>query len=163
DGSGTTYIFTDYLSEVSPEWKEEIGKATEVKWPEGTIGMKGTEGVAGEVKRTPGAIGYVELIYALENDIQYGTVRNKEGKFIKASLESVTEAAKGALKKIPPDLRYSIVNPSGEDAYPIAGTTWAVLYQDQTSNKNGQQLIDFLRWITHEGQDYSKDLKYSRL
>jgi phosphate transport system substrate-binding protein len=163
DGSGTTYIFTDYLSEISPEWNKKVGKSTEVKWPRGTLGAKGTEGVAGEVARTEGAIGYIELIYALENNIKYGSVQNKEGKYIKASLESVTAAARGALKNIPDDLRYSIVNPPGKDAYPISGTTWAVVYVDQSSSKHGKELVDFLRWITHEGQDQAKELHYARL
>jgi phosphate transport system substrate-binding protein len=163
DGSGTTYIFTDYLNKVSPDWKKQVGPPnTAVKWPTGT-GQKGTEGVAGEVKRTPGAIGYVELIYALENKIPYGEVQNKEGKYILASLESVTEAAKGAVSDIPEDLRYSLTDKPGKDTYPICGTTWAVVFEDQTGNKNGKALVEFLRWLTHDGQEMAKELRYSRL
>jgi phosphate transport system substrate-binding protein len=160
DGSGTTYIFTDYLSKAAHNlWKS---KGTSIKWATG-IGAKGTEGVAGEVSRTKGAIGYIELNHALENKIEYGSVKNKAGKYIKASLESVTEAAKESLENIPDDLRYSIVNAPGEKAYPIAGTTWVVLYKDQSKNKTGKELVAFLRWIIHEGQEMNEDLNYARL
>ena len=161
DGSGTTYIWVDYLSKVSPEWKKRVGVGASVDWPVG-VGQKGNEGVAGQVKRSPGSIGYIELIYADQNDITFGLVRNKEGRPVKGSLESVTAAAKGALSKIPDDLRYSITDAPGKDAYPISGTVWAVIYVNQPADK-GQAVVDFLRWITHDGQQYAEGLHYSRL
>jgi phosphate transport system substrate-binding protein len=166
DGSGTTYIWTDYLRKVTRKLDPDEGKwtrqGTAIEWPAGT-GAKGTEGVAGEVSRTKGAIGYIELTYALQNKIQYGLVRNQAGKFLRASLESVTEAARNALTDIPEDLRFSIVDPPGKKSYPISGTTWAVIYVDQSKNKQGQRLVDFLKWVTHEGQDMAKGLHYARL
>jgi phosphate ABC transporter phosphate-binding protein len=163
DGSGSTFIWTDYLSKVSPEWKSTVGVGTSVKWPHPSgVGQKGTEGVAGQVKRSPGSLGYIELIYALKNNINFGLVKNKEGVPIKASLDSVTAAASGALSQIPDDLRYSLTDPPGKESYPISGTTWAVLYVNQPSAK-GKTVVDFLRWITHEGQQYAKDLQYSKL
>jgi len=161
DGSGTSYIFTDYLSKVSPEWKTKVGTATSVNWPAGE-GQKGNEGVAGQVRRMPGAIGYIELIYALQNDIQYGAVQNSSGKFVRGSLESVTAAANGALANIPDDLRYSITNAPGEGSYPISGTTWAILYVNQPKDK-GQQIVEFLRWVTHGGQQDTMALHYAAL
>ncbi len=161
DGSGTTYIFVDYLSKVSPEWKKQVGVGTSVNWPCG-VGQKGSEGVSGQVKRSPGSIGYVELTYALQNGIAFGKVKNKEGAAIKANLESVTAAAKGALAEIPDDLRYSITDAPGKEAYPISGTVWAVVYVNQPADK-GQAVVDFLRWVTHEGQQYTADLDYARL
>jgi phosphate transport system substrate-binding protein len=162
DTSGTTSIFTDYLSKVSPEWKKEVGAATSVTFKVG-VGQKGSEGVAGQIERTPGSIGYIELIYASgKKNVGFGSVRNKAGKFVEASLESVTAAAKGALTSIPPDLRYSLTDAEGEDAYPIAGTTWAVLYVKQPADKK-DAVVGFLRWVTHEGQEKAQELKYSRL
>lgn len=161
DGSGTTYIWVDYLSKVSPEWKQKVGVGTSVNWPIGT-GQKGNEGVAGQVRRTPGSIGYIELIYATQNDIKFGSVRNKEGAFVTASLESVTAAAENALSTIPDDLRYSITDASGKDSYPISGTVWAVLYVNQPADK-GQAVVDFLRWVTHDGQEFAAELHYARL
>jgi phosphate transport system substrate-binding protein len=161
EGSGTTYIWADYLSKVSPEWKEKVGVGTSVKWPVGT-GQKGNEGVAGLVQRTPGSIGYVELIYATQNNIKFGSVRNKDGLFVTASLESVTAAADNALSLIPEDLRYSITDAPGKDSYPVSGTVWAVVYVDQPADK-GQAVIDFLKWITHEGQEFTAELHYARL
>jgi phosphate transport system substrate-binding protein len=161
DGSGTTYIWSDYLSQVSPEWKEKVGVNTILSWPCG-IGAKGTEGVSGQITRSQGSIGYVELTYARQNNTTYGSVKNRNGEFVKASLESVTAAAQGALKSIPPDLRYSMVNAPGKDAYPIAGTTWAVAYQKPPEGK-AEMLVKFLRWVTHEGQQYTKDLQYAPL
>jgi phosphate ABC transporter phosphate-binding protein len=162
DGSGTTYIFSDYLSKVSPgEWKKEVGVGTSLKWPVGS-GQKGSEGVAGQVTRSAGSIGYVELTYALQNKIAFGLVINKEGMPVKPDLQSVTAAAAGALESIPDDLRYSITNAPGKNAYPISGTTWAVLYVNQPADK-GKAVVDFLRWCTHEGQQYTDALDYARL
>jgi phosphate transport system substrate-binding protein len=161
DGSGTTHIWVDYLSKVSAEWKTKVGVGTSISWPTG-VGQKGNEGVAGHVKRTPGSIGYIELIYALQNKIAFALVQNKEGVAIKASLESVTAAAASVLTEIPDDLRYSLTNAPGKEAYPISGTSWAVLYVRQLGDK-GQAVVDFLRWATHEGQQYCEELHYSRL
>lgn len=161
EGSGSTYIWVDYLSKVSPEWKRKVGVDTSVNWPTG-VGQKGTEGVAGQVKRSPGSIGYIELIYALQNNINYGLVKNKEGVPIKGSLDSVTAAASAALSQIPDDLRYSLTDAPGKDSYPISGTTWAVLYVNQPP-ATGRAVVDFLRWVTHEGQQYAKELQYAKL
>jgi phosphate transport system substrate-binding protein len=161
DGSGTTYIWVDYLSKISHEWQKQVGLGTSVNWP-GGVAAKGNEGVAGMVGQTPGSIGYVELIYALQNKIKFGAVENREGQFITPSLESVTAAAKSALTEIPEDLRYSLTNAPGKESYPISGTVWAVLYVDQPAHK-GQAVVNFLRWVTHEGQEYAKDLDYARL
>jgi phosphate ABC transporter phosphate-binding protein len=162
DGSGTNYIFTEFLSKVSPAWEKQIKYGTSVNWPEGTIGEKGNEGVSKSVKDTPGAIGYVELLYALKIGMKYGAVQNRESKFILADLQSVTAAAKGALKDIPPDLRFSLTNASGEDAYPISGTVWAICYVKQPKDK-AQPLKTFLHWVTHEGQEQAAALHYARL
>jgi phosphate transport system substrate-binding protein len=161
DGSGTTYIWVDYLSKVNQEWKAKVGVGTSVNWPTGT-GQKGNEGVAGQVKRTRGGIGYVELIYATQNDIKYGPVRNRDGAFVTASLESVTAAADNALATIPDDLRYSITDAPGENSFPISGTVWAVLYVNEPVDK-GQAVIDFLKWVLHEGQEFTAELHYARL
>ena len=160
DGSGTTYIWTDYLSKVSDDWKK-VGKATSVDWPVGE-GAKGNEGVSGRVKATPGAIGYIELIYAQQNDIKFGKVKNKAGEAITGDLKSVTAAAANALTNIPEDLRYSITDADGKDSYPIAGTTWAVIYVNQPADK-GKEVVDFLRWCTHDGQQYCEALHYATL
>ncbi len=161
DGSGTTYIWADYLCKVSPEWKSRVGLGTSLRWPQG-VGQKGNEGVAGQITRTPGAIGYLELIYALQNNMQYGSVQNRVGAFVRASPEAVTAAAEAALTEIPEDLRYSLTDAGGSDSYPISGTVWAVLYANQPASK-GQALVDFLRWATHEGQQHAKDLHYAAL
>jgi phosphate transport system substrate-binding protein len=161
DGSGTTYIWVDYLSKVSPEWKKKVGVGTSVKWPTGT-GQKGNEGVAGMVKRTEGSIGYIELIYALQNKIKYGAVQNKDGAFVSASLESVTAAADHSLTEIPDDLRYSITDAPGKDSYPISGTSWGVCYTSNPGGK-GKEVRDFLFWCTHDGQKLCQALHYSRL
>jgi phosphate transport system substrate-binding protein len=160
DGSGTTYIWVDYLYKVSDDWKK-VGRGTSVNWPCGS-GEKGNEGVAGAVKNASGSIGYIELIYALQNKIKYGAVKNKEGATINGSLESVTAAADAALKNIPDDLRYSITNAEGKDSYPISGTVWTVIYRNQPTEK-GKAIVDYLRWITHEGQQYAKALDYAQL
>ncbi len=160
DGSGTTYCFTDYLSKVSPEWKSQVGKGTSVKWPVG-IGAKGNEGVAGMIRQMEGSIGYVELIYAEQNKIAYGTVKNPAGNFIKASLESVTAAAASA--KMPADYRVSITNAPGKDAYPISTFTW-LLIPSRNSDANKQKiLVDFLNWMVNDGQKMTKTLTYAPL
>jgi phosphate transport system substrate-binding protein len=161
DGSGSTYIWVDYLSKVSPDWKKTVGVGTSVNWPCG-VGQKGTEGVSAHVQRTPGAIGYVELLYALQNKIPYGAVENAEHEFIQASLQSVTAAANGALTTIPEDLRYSLTNPAGRGAYPISGTVWAVVYIKQPDEKS-RALVEFLRWLTHDGQKHVEELHYAKL
>jgi phosphate transport system substrate-binding protein len=162
DGSGTTYIFTDYLSKVSPEWNSTVGKGTSVKWPVG-LGGKGNEGVAGTVRQIGGGIGYIELIYAVQNNISYGVVRNKSGKFIKASLESTTSAASAAAAKMPADYRVSITDPSGKDAYPIASFTWLLIPQQSNDAKKGKVLHDFLVWMLKDGQRETVALTYAPL
>ncbi len=161
DGSGTTFIWSDFLAKKSPEWKEKVGVGTDLRWPVG-VGAQKNDGVAGQVGRSPGAIGYVELSFALKSDIQYGAVENRAGEFVRASLESVTKAAAGALTDIPDDLRYSLTDAPGAGAYPICGTTWAVCYVAQPPGK-GKALADFLRWATHEGQAHVEELQYARL
>ena len=160
DGSGTTYIFTDYLSKVSQEWAGGPGKGTSVKWPVG-MGGKGNEGVAGNIKMLPGSIGYVELIYALQNKINFGSVQNSSKTFVKASLESTTAAAAGV--KMPPDFRVSITNPSGKDAYPIASFTWLLIPTHPTDKAKGKILKDFLFWMLDQGQTMTSALDYAPL
>jgi phosphate transport system substrate-binding protein len=162
DGSGTTYIFTDYLSKVSPEWNSSVGKGTSVKWPVG-LGGKGNEGIAGTVRQIEGAIGYVELIYAVQNNISYGVVRNKSGNFVKASLESTTAAASAAAAKMPADYRVSITNPDGKNAYPIASFTWLLVPQQSRDAKKGKVLHDFLTWMLKDGQRETSSLTYAPL
>jgi phosphate transport system substrate-binding protein len=161
DGSGTTYVWVDYLAKVSPEWKENVGVATSVKWPRGE-GAKGNEGVSGRIQASPGSLGYIELAYALTNRISFGLVKNKDGEPVKASTQSISAAAQNALSDIPDDLRYSLTNANGKDSYPISGTSWAVLYVNQPPDK-GQAIVDFLRWVTHEGQAFTEALHYARL
>jgi phosphate ABC transporter phosphate-binding protein len=161
DSSGTTYIWTSYLSSVSGEWKSRIGTATEVKWPGGLEGT-GNNGVANQVSRTVGSLGYIELTYALENNLHFGLVKNREGRFITPNLESVTAAA-GAVTDIPADLRLSLIDGPGEDTYPIVGRTYALVHTDQTGNPYGGELLAFLRWATNEGQVQVKDLRYAPL
>jgi phosphate transport system substrate-binding protein len=160
DGSGTTYIFTDYLSKVSPDWKAKVGTNTSVSWPTG-IGAKGNEGVSGQVKQTPGAIGYVELIYAVQNKMPYADVKNAEANFVKASLESVTAAMTTA--QIPDDFRFSMTNAPGKDSYPISGATWLLVYQQQKDATKGKKLVEFLKWAETEGEQMAKDLNYAPL
>jgi phosphate transport system substrate-binding protein len=162
DGSGTTYIFCDFLSKVSPEWKSEVGVATSVKWPLG-VGGKGNEGVSGLVSQTPGAIGYVELIYALQNKIPFGAVKNHDGVYLKASLDSVTAAAAGAGANMPPDFRVSITNAPGKNAYPISSFTWLLLYQNPKDKAKSQTMIHFVKWALTDGQKYCADLGYAPL
>jgi phosphate transport system substrate-binding protein len=160
DGSGTTYIFTDYLSKVSPEWKQKVGNNTSVKWPTG-IGAKGNEGVSGQVKQVPGAIGYVELIYALQNKIDFADLKNAAGQVIKPSLESVTAAL--ATAEIPDDFRFSMTNAPGPDAYPISGATWLLVYQEQKDPAKGKKLVEFLKWALSKGQGMAEALGYAPL
>lgn len=161
DGSGTSFIWTDYLSKVSPEWKNSVGSDTSVKWPLG-MGGKGNEGVAGMVRQLPGSIGYVELIYALQNNIPYGSVRNAAGAFIKASLEGVTAAAASA-PKMPGDFRVSITNSPGKDAYPISSFTWLLIPAQSKNPANGKILADFLNWMVTDGQKMTSALSYAAL
>ena len=160
DGSGTTYIFTDYLSKVSKEWESSVGKGASPKWPVG-LGGKGNEGVAGQIRQLQGSIGYVELIYAVENKITYGSVKNAAGNFVKASLDGVTEAAASA--KMPPDFRVSITNAPGKTAYPISSFTWLLIPEQSKDPKKGKILADFLNWMVTEGQKMTNQLSYAPL
>jgi phosphate transport system substrate-binding protein len=160
DGSGTTFIFTDYLSKVSPEWKSKAGNNTSVNWPTG-IGGKGNEGVSGQVKQTPGAVGYVELIYAIQNKMPYAEVKDAAGEFVKPTIESVTAAL--ATAQIPDDFRFSMTNAPGKDAYPIAGATWLLVYQQQKDPAKGKKLVEFLKWAARDGEKMAKDLDYAPL
>jgi phosphate transport system substrate-binding protein len=162
DGSGTTYIWVDYLSKVSPEWKKKAGVATAVNWPVG-IGGKGNEGVAGLVKQTPGSIGYVELIYALQNKIDYGTVQNMAGEFVRATTESVSAAAGAAAKQMPADFRVSITNAPGSGVYPISSFTWLLFYESPGDKQRAKIMVDFMKWALTEGQKYCADLGYAPL
>ncbi|OGB91938.1 MAG: phosphate ABC transporter substrate-binding protein PstS [candidate division NC10 bacterium RIFCSPLOWO2_02_FULL_66_22] len=162
DGSGTTYIWTDYLAKVSKEWEQRVGRGTSVNWPVG-LGGKGNEGVAGQVKSTPGAIGYVELAYATKNNLPAAAIRNQAGKFVEPSIQSTTAAAAGAAKNMPSDFRVSLTNPPGEDAYPIASFTWLLVYKDQPHQVKGQALVKFLWWAIHDGQKYTSNLLYAPL
>jgi phosphate transport system substrate-binding protein len=164
DGSGTTYIFTDYLSTAVPSWKSSVGKGKEVKWPVG-LGAKGNEGVSGQVKQTPGAIGYVELAYAKQNNLPIAAIRNKSGQFVAASVDAVTAAAAGVAKALPAntDYRLSIVDAPGAAAYPISSFTWILVYQKQTDAVKGKKLVDFLNWALTEGEKSASTLDYAPL
>jgi phosphate transport system substrate-binding protein len=161
DGSGTTYIFTDYLSKVSSDWQSQVGKGTSVKWPVG-LGGKGNEGVAGMIRQMQGSIGYIELIYAVQNKIPYGTMKNAAGNFVKASLESVTAAA-ASVKNMPPDFRVSITNAPGKDAYPISSFTWLLIPAQSKDAAKGKIIADFLNWMVDDGQKMTADLTYAPL
>lgn len=161
DGSGTTFIFTDYLSKVSKEWESGVGKGTSVKWPIG-LGGKGNEGVAGQIRQLQGSIGYVELIYAVQNNIPYGSVKNAAGTFVKATLDGVTEAAASA-KSMPADFRVSITNAPGKTAYPIASFTWLLIPVQGKTPANGKILADFLAWMVNDGQKMAGPLSYAPL
>jgi phosphate transport system substrate-binding protein len=161
DGSGTTFIWTDYLSKVSSEWKSQVGADTSVKWPVG-MGGKGNEGVAGFIRQLSGSIGYVELIYAMQNNIPYGSVRNSAGVFLKASLEGVTAAAASA-PKMPADFRVSITNAPGKDAYPISSFTWLLIPAQSKDAAKGKILADFLDWMVTDGQKMTSALAYAPL
>jgi phosphate transport system substrate-binding protein len=161
DGSGTTFIFTDYLSKVSSDWQSQAGKGTSVKWPVG-LGGKGNEGVAGMIRQMQGSIGYIELIYAVQNKITYGTVRNASGAFVKASLDSVTAAA-ASVKSMPADFRVSITNAPGKDAYPISSFTWLLIPAQSKDAAKGKIIADFLNWMVDDGQKMTADLTYAPL
>jgi phosphate transport system substrate-binding protein len=161
DGSGTSFIFTDYLSKVSPEWQAGPSKGTSVKWPVG-LGGKGNEGVAGMIRQMQGSIGYVELIYAVQNKITYGSVKNPAGEFVKASLDSVTAAA-ASVKNMPADYRVSITNAPGKDAYPISSFTWLLIPSQSKDAAKGKIMQDFLGWMLDGGQSMTADLSYAPL
>ena len=162
DGSGTTYIWVDYLSKISPEFKQKVGVGTAVNWPVG-VGGKGNEGVSGLVKQTPGAIGYVELIYALQNKIDLGSVQNAAGEFVRSSIDSVTAAAAAAAAQMPKDFRVSITNAAGPGVYPISSFTWLLFYEAPKDKQRAKIMIDFTKWALTEGQKYAKDLGYAPL
>ncbi|MBZ5559797.1 MAG: phosphate ABC transporter substrate-binding protein PstS [Acidobacteriia bacterium] len=162
DGSGTTYIWVDYLSKMSAEWKSKVGVATSVNWPTG-VGGKGNEGVAGLVSQTPGAIGYVELIYALQTKMSYGSVQNQSGEFVKASEASVTAAAAGASKNMPADFRVSITNAEGKGAYPVSSFTWLLLYENPKDKAQAKVMVDFVKWMLSDGQKFAGSLGYAPL
>jgi len=161
DGSGTSFIWTDYLSKVSAEWKNQVGSGTSVKWPIG-LGGKGNEGVAGSIRQLQGSIGYVELIYAVQNNISYGSVRNAAGNFVKASLEGVTAAA-AAAPKMPADFRVSITNAPGKESYPISSFTWLLIPAQSKDPAKGKILADFLNWMVTDGQKMTAALTYAPL
>jgi phosphate transport system substrate-binding protein len=162
DGSGTTYIWVDYLSKVSADFRKTVGVKTSVNWPVG-VGGKGNEGVAGLVKQTPGAIGYVELIYALQNKIPYGSVQNAAGEFLRASVETVTNAAAAAKASMPKDFRVSITNVPGHDVYPISSFTWLLLNTRAKDHQRSQIMVDFIKWALTDGQKYAAELGYAPL
>jgi phosphate transport system substrate-binding protein len=162
DGSGTTYIWTDFLSKVSDEWKNKVGKGTSVNWPVG-LGGKGNEGVSGLVKQTPDSIGYIELVYAAQNGISFGKVQNSAGKFVKADLASVTAAAAGAAKDMPPDFRVSITNAPGATAYPISSFTWLLIPAHIEDAAKRDAIKGFLKWMLTDGQKYNEGLTYAQL
>jgi len=162
DGSGTTYIWVDYLSKVSPEWKTKVGINTSVKWPTG-VGGRGNEGVASVVSQTPGAIGYVELIYALQTKTAYGAVQNMAGEFTKASVASVTAAAAAAATQMPADFRVSITNAPGKGVYPISSFTWLLLYENAKDKAQAKTMVDFLKWALADGQKFAPELGYAPL
>jgi phosphate transport system substrate-binding protein len=162
DGSGTTYIFSDYLSTVNPAWADTVGKSTAVKWPLGIgLGAKGSEGLAGQVKQISGAIGYVELAYADKNKMSYADVKNAAGNFVSPAPESVGAAL--ATATVPDDFRFSMVNAPGEKAYPIAGPSWVLVYQQQKNSNHGKKLVRFLKWAVTDGQKLTTDLDYAPL
>jgi len=162
DGSGTTYIWVDFLAKVSEEWKKKVGVATSVNWPTG-VGGKGNEGVAGLVTQTPGSLGYVELIYALQNKISYGSVQNMAGEFVKADVNSVTAAAAEAATKMPPDFRVSITNAPGKGVYPISSFTWLLLYENPKDKAQAKVMVDFIKWMLADGQKFAAGLGYAPL
>ena len=162
EGSGTTYILADYLAKVSPEWKSKVGVNASLNWPTG-VGAKGSDGVTGQVKQTPGALGYTELTYALTNKISYGPVGNAGGKFVKASTESVTTAAASAATKMPADFRVSITNAPGDGAYPIASFTWILLYENPADKAQAKTMVEFMTWALNEGQKFAPDMGYAPL
>jgi phosphate transport system substrate-binding protein len=162
EASGTTYIFVDFLAKASPEWKKRVGVSTQVNWPTG-VGGQGNEGVAGLVQQVPGSIGYVELIYALQNKIAYGSVQNLAGEFLRASVQSVTAAAAGAAAKMPADFRVSITNAEGKGAYPISSFTWLLLYENPKDKAQSKVMVEFMKWALTDGQKYAAELGYAPL
>ena len=162
DGSGTTNIFTDYLVKISKLWAVNIGKGTSVNWPVG-LGGKGNEGVAGLIKQSEGAIGYVELAYAVQNGLPYALLQNQEGAFVEATFDGVSAAASGAAKNMPADLRVMITNAPGKDSYPICGFTWLLIYQNMKDKSKAEEISKFLKWAMTDGQSYAKDLYYAPL
>jgi phosphate transport system substrate-binding protein len=161
DGSGTNYIFTDYLSKISPEWQSQVGKGTSVKWPVG-LGAKGNEGVAGMIRQMQGAFGYVELIYALQNNIAFGAIRNSAGVWLKGSLDGATAAA-ASVKNMPADYRVSITNAPGKDAYPISSFTWLLIPVQSKDATRGKIIVDFLNWMLNDGEKMTQALDYAPL
>jgi phosphate transport system substrate-binding protein len=161
DSSGTTYIFSDYLSSVSKDWESKMGRHASLKWAAATLGGKGNAGVAGQIKQIPGAVGYIELAYAVQNKLPYADLKNQSGKYVEATPESVSAALKTA--KIPDDFRFSLVNAPGDDAYPIAGPSWVLVYQNQKDTSKGKALEDFLKWAVTDGQKISPTLDYAPL
>jgi phosphate transport system substrate-binding protein len=162
DGSGTSAVFTDYLSKVSPEWKEKVGAGTSPSWPTG-VGGKGNEGVTGQVKNTPNTIGYVELAYAVQNKLPVAQVKNLSGNYVTPSIESVTSAASASAANTPEDLRVSITNATGPQSYPISSYTYILVYKNQKDAGKGKALVDFLWWGIHDGEGFAKDLQYAPL
>jgi phosphate transport system substrate-binding protein len=162
DGSGTSYVFVDFLAKVSPEWKKRVGVATSVNWPVG-VGGKGNEGVAGLVKQTPGAIGYIEPVYATQNKIPFGAVKNAAGQFVKASAAGASAAAAEAAKQMPPDFRVSITNAPGATAYPIASFTWLLLYENAQDKNQAKIMVEFMKWALIDGQKFAEGLGYAPL
>jgi phosphate transport system substrate-binding protein len=162
DGSGTTFIWADYLAKVSPEFKSTVGVDASLNWPAG-VGAKGNDGVAGLVKQTPGSIGYTEPAYANQNQIAFGAVQNTAGQFVKAAPETVTAAAAGAATDMPADFRVSITNPPGEQAYPIASFTWMLFYEDPQDKAQARAMVEFMRWALADGQKFAAELGYSPL
>jgi phosphate transport system substrate-binding protein len=164
DGSGTTYVFTDYLATVSQAWASGPGRGKEVQWPTG-LGAKGNEGVAGQVRQTPGSIGYMELAYATQNDLQFASVRNRAGQYVAPSIESISAAASGAMQRLGPDtdFRVSLADADGAMSYPISSFTWILLYRNQPDAEKGQKLIDFLQWAITDGQEAAATLDYAPL
>lgn len=162
DGSGTTFIWTDYLSKVSADWKQSVGVSTSVRWPVG-IGAKGNEGVSGLIRQTPGAIGYVELVYALQNQMTYGAVKNRQGAFVAATPDSVTAAAAAEAERVPDDFRVSITDAAGANAYPISSFTWLLVYEDPKEKSQARIMVDFMKWALTEGQKLAAPLGYAPL
>ncbi|MBE3598564.1 MAG: phosphate ABC transporter substrate-binding protein PstS [Limnochordaceae bacterium] len=160
DGSGTTFIFTSYLSKVSPEWRSKVGAGTSVSWPVG-VGAPQNDGVAGQVRQIPGAVGYVELAYALQNKMPYAALRNRDGYYVLPSLETTSNAAAGI--EMPEDYRVLVVDAAGKDSYPIAAFTWILVYKEQSDPVKGKALVDFLWWALHDGQKYAPALEYAPL
>ncbi|MEO5739436.1 MAG: phosphate ABC transporter substrate-binding protein PstS [Vicinamibacterales bacterium] len=162
DGSGTTFVWADYLAKISPEWKEKVGANSSLNWPVG-VGGKGNEGVAGLVTQSPGSLGYVELVYALQNKIGYGAVQNQAGEFVNPEIKSVTAAAAGAMATMPKDFRVSITNSPGQGAYPISSFTWILLYENPENKTHAKVMNDFIKWALSDGQPMAETLGYAPL